>query len=97
MSDIIELGRLPWTKKDGTRVTLADLDCGHLNNIARMLKRVYARQMDEAAMAVIYDDQGGNYMDLCFDRAHKVEVYRLQVLRYIKLREEAGFILEGPK
>lgn len=97
------IGRNVWKTRSGQRLTFADMDCGHLRNVARMMRRQHRRAVHEADacagysggdMAEYYAEQA---MDEAFRQAGRIDRDITLVARYVRLRESYGLILEGPK
>ena len=97
------IGATEWTTRQGTKMKFADMDCGHLRNVAKMMMRKSKRADEEAAACAGYS--GGEYaemfadlaMDQAFREAARAEGDALLTMRYVLVREEYGFILTGPK
>lgn len=90
-----EVGKTKWqTRHEGTK-TLADMDCGHLRNVVKLLRRRRARALDRAA-ASAGDDQS-SVMDEAFRDADTLYGGAQTVHRYVSLREQHNLLLEGPK
>jgi hypothetical protein len=98
-----EIGLNIWTTRSGEKISFADMDCGHLRNVAKMMGRKRQKAIAEADacagysggdMAEYYADQA---MAQAFQEAGRIRNDIMIVSEYVKLREEHGLILRGPK
>lgn len=99
-----QIGKIKWTQRNGEEIALADMDCGHLRNAAKMIRRRYSREVAEADACSGYSGSGdiaGMYADHAADAAMRRAFdarSTFEVLAdYVRLREEHGLILKGPR
>ena len=97
------IGRCAWRTAAGHKMTLADMDCGHLRNVALMLDRKREAAIDEAGGGGgggggdMAEMEAGHAMDAAFARAGRLADKAELVAFYVELREARALILEGPK
>ena len=98
-----QIGKIKWTQRNGEEIALADMDCGHLRNAAKMIRRRHDRELAEANSCAGYSggDMAGMFADHAADaamrRAFDARSTFEVVADYVRLREEHGLILKGPK
>lgn len=103
MAFMKDIGKTKWEKRDGTKVTFADMDCGHLWNVHKMMGRRKAKAREEEMSCAGYSGgdmaemYAGHATDDASRRAATIESNMRLLSAYIKVREEFNFLLEGPK
>ena len=97
------IGATLWLTRDCFKLTFSEMDCGHFINVAKMMMRKSHKADAEAAACACYS--GGEdaeaaadlAMDQAFREAARAKNDALLTMQYVRVREEHGFILTGPK
>lgn len=84
------MDKIEWTLRDGSKTTLAKMDCGHLRNVILMPER----KVDDNTLAMASSDE--HYAAVASREVHDLGLKIEFLKQYLAIREELNYIVSGP-